>query len=347
MDDVVRVAAAARAFGSSAEVLQYVEEMRGAARTIQEVVKDLRVFARADDGESPQVVNVPSLIEQILRLVGREILSTAIIERDYGAGIPDVLVAHARLTQVLTNVLVNTTHALREATRTVHRVRITLRADEDTVAISISDTGPGIPPSALERIFDPFYTTKRANLGTGLGLSISRNLMRRMGGDLLVESVFGEGATFIVLVPRASAAEVRAAQIRARIIPTLAPPKGRPSVLVVDANDQMLRAYSRVLGRRFDLLLASDSQEAIEMLSSGSSADVVLADLGLSPLDGAHLHQWLLENQPELARRTVFVAAEPEQQRARPDIAALANEIMPKPTPAVQLVTAIENAAKL
>jgi CheY-like chemotaxis protein len=108
----------------------------------------------------------------------------------------------------------------------------------------------------------------------------------------------------------------------------------------------MLRAYSRVLGRHFDLLLASDSQEAIDMLSSGSSADVVLADLGLSPLDGAHLHHWLAENQPDLALRTVFVAAEPQQQRQRRELAGLPNEILAKPTPATALVTAVENATK-
>ncbi len=347
VDEVVRVASLARAFGSRAQVLDCVEEMRESARTIQEVVKDLRVFARADDGEKPQLVNVPTLIEQILRIVGREIASTAVIERDYGVGVPNIVIPHARLTQVLTNVLVNTTHALREARRDVHRVRITLRADDEMVAISISDTGPGIPPVALERIFDPFYTTKRANLGTGLGLSISRNLMRKMGGDLLVESVFGQGATFIILVPRSSAAEVRAAQVRARIVPSLAPPKGRPSVLVVDSNDQMLRAYSRVLSRHYDLLLASDSQEAIEMLSSGSSADVVLADLGLSPLDGGHLYEWLVEHQAGLAHRTVFVATEPERQRQRREIVMTGNTILPKPTGAAALVEAIEHAVKL
>jgi signal transduction histidine kinase len=345
-DDVVRIAALARPFGSRGDVVGHVDEMRTAVRTIHEVVKDLRVFARAEDSEPPQVVNVPGLVEQILRLVGREIVSTAIIERDYGEGVPDVVIPHARLTQVLTNVLVNTTHALREATRPVHRVRITLRADDEMVAISISDTGPGIAPSAIERIFDPFYTTKRANLGTGLGLSISRNLMRKMGGDLLVESVFGEGATFIVLVPRSSAAEVRAAQIRSRIVPAVAPPLGRGSVLVLDASDQMLRAYSRVLGQRFDILIAGDSQEAIEMLSSGSSADAVLADLGLSPLDGAHLYQWLAENQPDLAARTVFVAAEPALQRARREIVSLPNPILPKPTPAAELVSALERVLR-
>jgi CheY-like chemotaxis protein len=271
-------------------------------------------------------------------------MSVAILERDYGTDIPDILVPHSRITQVLTNVFVNTTHALREVARDPHRVRVTLRADEDMVAISVSDTGPGVPASALERIFDPFYTTRRASLGTGLGLSISRNLMRRMGGDLLVESVFGEGATFIVLVPRSSEEELRAARVRSRVVTIPRESQTRRSVLVLDTNAPMLRAYSRVLGQRFDLILASDSQEAIELLSSGSAADVVLAELGLSPFDGAHLHQWLAQHRPTLARRAVFIAAEPHVQRSRRELAALPNTILGKPMSTDALVQAIEEA---
>jgi len=343
-DDVVRIAALARPFGTREEARENLAEMRSAARTIREIVKDLRVFAHADESESAQAVNVPALIEQTLRLVGRDILSIAILERDYGTDIPDIVVPHARMTQVLTNVLINTTHALREVARDPHRVRITLRADDDMVAISVADTGPGVPPSALERIFDPFYTTKRASLGTGLGLSISRNLMRRMGGDLLVESVFGEGATFIILVPRPSPEELQAARTRGRTPSSLRPSEGRRSVLAVDSSPSMLRAYARVLGKRFDLILASDAQEAIELLSSGSAADVVIAEIGLSPLDGAHLHRWLVEHRRALATRVVFVADEPDTARTRRELAGLSNTVLAKPMSADALDAAIAEA---
>lgn len=121
-------------------------------------------------------------------------------------------------------------------------------------------------------------------------------------------------------------------------------PQGRLSVLIVDTNAAMLRAYSRVLGPRYDLILASDSQEAIELLSSGSAADVVVAELGLSPLDGAHLHQWLTEHRPSLARRTVFVSAEPHAQRSRRELAGLPNAILAKPMSADALTRAVEGA---
>lgn len=339
-DDVLRIAALGRMTGTRAELVREAEEMRSAAQTIQEVVKDLRVFARTEDAEPPQVLAIPELVDHLLRLVGREIQSMAIVERDIASDLPDVILPQARITQVLTNVIVNATHAMREVFRDVHRLRISARADDQAIALSISDTGPGIPPDAIERIFDPFYTTKRANLGTGLGLSISRNLMRKMGGDLLVESVFGEGATFVVLIPRSTDAELRAARVRSRTVPRTAAPDRRTAVLVVGDNDHLVRAYSRVLGRRYDVLLASDSQEAIEMLASGSRADVVVCDLGT--MDTPVLANWLVEKRPDLAARLVIVSDDPELFRRHRRLLELMPEVLAKPTPAASLVRAIE-----
>jgi signal transduction histidine kinase len=75
-----------------------------------------------------------------------------------------------------------------------------LKADGCT-EIRISDTGPGIPPDSVERIFDPFYTTKGEGEGTGLGLFVSRNLIEELDGSLTVHSLPGEGTTFTVLFP--------------------------------------------------------------------------------------------------------------------------------------------------
>jgi two-component system NtrC family sensor kinase len=73
--------------------------------------------------------------------------------------------------------------------------------DLDTIFIDISDTGTGIPPSDLERIFDPFYTTKEVGKGTGLGLSVSYNIVKRFKGDIKVASQLGKGTTFTITLP--------------------------------------------------------------------------------------------------------------------------------------------------
>jgi len=222
-------------------VRSYLGDADEAVDTITSVVRDLRIFARADDDEEASVVDLMSSLERVLRIIDREISQRAILERDFDTDLPPVFAPPTRLTQVFTNVLINASHAIQEVERPVHRVRVTTRADDEIVAVTVSDTGPGIAPEDLERIFDPFYTTKRQDLGTGLGLSISRSILRQMGGDLLVESVYGTGAQFLIYLPRATEEQRRAAGARRRasIVPTGA---ARLTVLVVDDDVGMLGA---------------------------------------------------------------------------------------------------------
>lgn len=163
-----------------------------------------------------------------------------------------------------------------EVARPMHRLRISTRADEEGLVISISDSGPGIPPDQLERIFDPFFTTKKPGEGTGLGLALSSDLVNRMGGQLMVESDFGQGATFLVYLPLGKPA-ARADEPKGS---AWAPESyGRRSViLAVDDDERVLRAYARALREQYDVLLATDGQEAIDLLASGSHADAVLTD---------------------------------------------------------------------
>lgn len=342
-EEVEKLAAIASPFGRRTDVATLVEDTVAAASAIRDVVADLRVFARAEDDEQAEVVRIPELVDQVLRLVGMQLESGAMLERDYPDDIPAVVVPRNRLAQVLTNVLVNAAHAIREVRRERHRVRVSVRADEDGVAISVSDTGPGIPAEAIERVFDPFYTTKRASLGTGLGLSLSRNIMRRMGGDLLLDSVYGDGATFVVLLPRADAAQLRDAWSRSKVMPSIPATRARQAVLVVDEDERVLRTHSRLLARHYDLLLASDEREAIDMLASGSQAHVLLVDPGVSALGESELCAWVSEHRPALAPRIVVVSAHAPSMRTE---GAGVGEILPKPASAAQLLDAIERASR-
>jgi signal transduction histidine kinase len=344
-DELARLVAKSAPVERRMDLKTLIDDTNAAVSAIRDVVADLRVFARPNDDELPDSVRVPELLNQVLRLVGMQVEAGAVLERDFPDEVPLVVVPRNRLAQVLTNVLVNAAHAIREVRRERHRVRVSIRADEDGVAISISDTGPGIPPEAIERVFDPFYTTKRVGLGTGLGLSLSRNLMRRMGGDLLLESVYGDGATFIILLPLATPEQLQAACGRGESSPRPVIARTRLSVLIVDQDERVLRAHSRLLSRHYDVLLASDEQEAIDMLASGSRADVVLADPGLTPIEeSADLHAWLREHRPALAPRMVFVTPAPDSLQHARELDGC--EVLGKPAPAALLLDAIARAAQ-
>ena len=129
-----------------------------------------------------------------------------ILELSLPAGLPPVLVDPGHLQQVMINLLTNAI----EATPAGGRVRVTASVQAEDgrpgVAIVVRDTGSGIPPDVLPRIFDQFFSTKPAHNGTGLGLSICRDLVRSNGSDIQVASTLGEGTTFTVWLPEAGPA---------------------------------------------------------------------------------------------------------------------------------------------
>ncbi len=324
---------------------QLLDEMFAASSAIASVVRDLRVFARADgEREEAQLLEANDAVEQALRLVGREISMVAHVERDYSRALPRVVVPHGRLIQVLVNVLINAVHAIADVTRDSHRVRVTTRADAEYVAISIADTGPGIASDALSHIFDPFFTTKRSGLGTGLGLSISRSIMRDLGGDLIVESVHGSGATFIALVPIPDHSAMRTAFLKQRDVssrPSALVSNRRHTVLVVDEDPRILKAYVRMLSSSCDVITANDGQDVIDLLSSGSAPDALVTELSLPELSGERLFEWLRRERPQLAARTIFVTADATRHRHAEFLAENGRDSLIKPVSASELWAAL------
>lgn len=111
----------------------------------------------------------------------------------------------SRLGQVLLNLLINAAQAIPEGAPRENTVEARLRAEGGNVAVEIRDTGKGIPPENLQRIFDPFFSTKPAREGTGLGLAICQSIITAMRGEITVESTVGKGTSFRVLLPAATA----------------------------------------------------------------------------------------------------------------------------------------------
>jgi signal transduction histidine kinase len=288
---------------------EIISDVERACESIAEIVKDLCIYARAQENEPREVVDLRSLLEKIMRLMGRDVGPNVHIQHDFGDYVPPVMAQRTRLTQVLTSLLANALHAIREHPRDMHRLRVGLRCDDEVVTISVEDTGPGIAHEALERIFDPFVTSPRDAAGAGLSLSVARSIMRSLGGDLVVESVHGEGATFVAWLPRP---EHRAALVDATQTQVLRRLENRRSVMVVEPDSHVLGALARLLRDRYDVVIAMDGQEAVELLSSGSHADVVLSEVDTYDQTGARFCDWLARERPELAENLILTSARPD-----------------------------------
>jgi signal transduction histidine kinase/CheY-like chemotaxis protein len=318
-----------------------VDDMSEAANAIASIVRDLRVFARTDDDEPPELVNVCELVDHVLRLLGRDLFKHGVLERDYASDLPLLVIPPNRVTQVVMNLLINATHAISEVTRSMHHVRVSVRADDDFLAIAVSDTGPGIPPASLERIFDPFFTTKRQDVGTGLGLSISRSILRKLGGDISVESVHGEGATFICLLPLPTQELMRGAPGRYRTGTFSVLSSRSSTVMVVDDDPRMLRSYARLLNAEHRIVIAHDGRDAIEALESGSRPDVAVIEIDLPGNDGLELLEWIDEKRPQLARRVLIVTSADGDPRYADFLESHQSVVLKKPVSGEALLHAV------
>lgn len=179
------------------EILKKVERQTFRAARI---VNNLLEFARKRDNE-PKPVELAPLVGETLDLLGDRIAKRRIevAWTPPAEGAAQVMGCDGELQQVLTNLVLNAVDAMNE---TGGRLGITLEAGGPLVTLRVQDSGPGIPADKLEMIFQPFYSTKLNRGGSGLGLAISYDIVRRHGGDLRVASRPGEGACFLVELPR-------------------------------------------------------------------------------------------------------------------------------------------------
>lgn len=171
------------------------ESQEGITR-VKQIVQDLKDFSHVDEAEW-QWTGLHKGLDSTLNIVNHELKYKAEVMKEYG-DIPQVECIASHLNQVFMNLLVNAAQAIEE------QGVITIRTGTegtDWVWVEISDTGKGMTPDDLKRIFDPFYTTKSVGQGTGLGLSLSYSIVQKHGGRIEVDSELGQGTTFRVWLP--------------------------------------------------------------------------------------------------------------------------------------------------
>lgn len=186
-----------------------IEQIRGLVKMLDEVVEidqvavdaitDLVASARSfwqTDEVAKRRVDLHDVLNSTLLLLGHELKHRIEVVKDYG-DIPKVECFPGQVGQVFMNLVLNASQAIAET----GTITIRTHASDGYVAVEVSDSGSGIAPDDLERIFDVGFTTKRTKSGMGLGLGICKSIIERQGGRIEVESRPGEGSTFRVLLP--------------------------------------------------------------------------------------------------------------------------------------------------
>jgi CheY-like chemotaxis protein len=210
------------------------------------------------------------------------------------------------------------------------------------LAISVSDTGHGIPADLHHRVFEPFFTTKATGQGTGLGLAIVYGIARAHGGGVDLESVPGHGATFTLSMPLAPADVVPARDTAG----AATRPASTGRILVVDDDEVPRRAAAAVLRAcGYEPVAAASAAEGIAWLEANpGAARAVLLDVAMPGMDGVGCLAALRRLEPALP--VIFTSGYARDEEAQALVARGEAAFLPKPFDQAQLAAAVEAAAR-
>ncbi|MFZ5441515.1 MAG: ATP-binding protein [Myxococcota bacterium] len=309
------------------------EALEGADR-VRQIVQGLKPFSRVDDRQRG-LCDVARLVQASLNMARNELRHRARVVSDLREVSP-VVGNEARLGQVFLNLLVNAAHAIPDGHAADHLVTVTTREDNGFVFITVSDTGTGIPPDVLPRIFDPFFSTKRIGEGTGLGLFISQGIVQELGGAISVNSTPGAGSTFEVRLPAAPAGYIGTGT-------TPIPARRRARLLIVDDEPSILRSLERLLGKQHELTLARSGREALSLIHAGLKYDLILCDLMMPEISGVDLWEQLTTEQQQ---QVVFMTGGTFTERTERFLNDVNPPLLDKPFTATTLEGLLQRVSK-
>ena len=292
--------------GDGARAAQGIDGAMAGAKRAATLTQRLLAFSRRQPLE-PRPVDINRLVAGTSDLLGRTLGESIAIETVLAAGLWPVEVDPNQLENALLNLAVNARDAMPEGGKlTIETANAFLdeayaasHAEVEPgqyVAISVTDTGAGMPTQVVERAFEPFFTTKETGHGTGLGLSMVYGFVKQSGGHVKIYSEVGQGTTVRVYLPRLSGAAVPEEPAVEEAPPT----PGGATVLVVE-DDPDVRAHSarslRDLG--YAVLEAADGPTALRRLGE-APVDLLFTDVGLPGMNGRELVDEALRRRPDL-----------------------------------------------
>ncbi|MDX1647830.1 MAG: PAS domain S-box protein [Longimicrobiales bacterium] len=311
-----------------ADEREMLETIAREADRSSQIVKELRLLARTVRSEPSEAVDVNDIVRHVLKVRSTECEEHDIqVKIDLAESLPPVRGVRARLEQVVMNLVVNAEQALTGIDRERNLIVRTRRGAGD-VSISIFDNGPGIPPEELDRIFDPFFSTKEEQ-GTGLGLSLVHKIVTEHDGRIDVESEPDDGVLFTVHLPAAQDASPVDE-------PSAAPASAdrRPlRVLVVEDEAPIRRVLDAMLTRMgHRVSQARDGEEALRILEETAEPyDLILSDLRMPGMSGGELRERVLEMDPAYTDRVAFVSGDVNAPEALRIIESSAAPFIEKP----------------
>ena len=288
---------------------QNLEEILKATNRAKELVQQILTFSR-QGGQERKPLQVQFLIKEALKLLRATIPSTIEIECNVSEECGHIMGDPTQIHQVVMNLCTNAYHAMQETGGTLEvtlkEIDISYEQSMERVGmkvgrhleLTVKDAGHGMGAEVLERIFEPYFTTKELGKGTGLGLSVIHGIIKNHGGDISVSSQLGKGTTFTVYLPVVDDIDVAIESVEAA-----AATQGNEHILLIDDEEQIIDIEQQILERLgYKVTAKTDSQEALEEFAAQPEKfDLVITDMTMPKMTGDQLARKLMDIKPDIS----------------------------------------------
>jgi signal transduction histidine kinase len=279
-----------------------VDQMRHAAEHGAELVRRMMAFARKQD-LTPTSVDPASLCQSVAGLVEHTLGGTISIDWHCPDTSSNLFVDKSQLELALLNLILNARDAMPDGGKVSVAISENNERPDDPslpegtyLSIRVVDSGSGIAEADIEKITEPFYTTKEAGKGTGLGLSMVLGFVQQSGGRLLVSSDVGQGTTIEMILPSTPQPVIKNAVPR-----SVAGPTSVRSILLVDDDDAVRTVVGEQLREMgFEVVATSDGASAISAVDAGVEFDLLLSDFAMPGINGVQTINRIKSLRPDI-----------------------------------------------
>lgn len=312
---------------SFADIMQIQQNSNRAAN----LVRQLLAFSRQQTLR-PEVQDLTDILIEVSHLIRRLIGTNIELKLSHADDLGLIKVDVNQIEQVLVNLAVNARDAMNSKgemggvlsiTTSMYENKKARTVGEETmpagqwVRLDVTDTGTGIPDDVIERIFEPFFTTKDVGEGTGLGLATVYGIIRQTDGFLDVNSKIGEGTTFTVYFPQATADDKKQEEDEKASLPDKQPNDltGSARILLIEDEDPVRAFSTRALTNKgYEVIDANGGLSALEILESTdvASIDLLITDVMMPDMDGPTVAAKIREKHPDL--KIIFMSGYTEEK---------------------------------